>query len=239
MNMKNTNFSLLEQLGIPSYERKFEDINLNYVFSPEEIERFCIKKMTTLAIISEMDLPYNIPAYNHLNIILVSITDVKFYNYLDEMYQKITSYCGSLCIVVFEKNGALKLGNCNGVKFVNKTPYFSEIVFSRWIYEDYITQKVYTFFSNFSTLLNNEDILLTDIYESIFWSIYNIKSEFLSEEQVKEYFKKNSKNKSKSPLFLDYVLSTSFSTYCQTEDHEPQLKYELSSVSRACKQFPA
>ena len=50
--MKNTNFSLLEQLGIPSYERKFEDINLNYVFSAEEIERYSIKKMTTLAIIS-------------------------------------------------------------------------------------------------------------------------------------------------------------------------------------------
>lgn len=142
--MKNTNFSLLEQLGIPSYERKFEDINLNYVFSAEEIERYSIKKMTTLAIISDMNLPYNIPAYNHLNIILVSITDVKFYNYLDEMYQKITSYCGSLCIVVFEKNGALKLGNCNGVKFVNKTPYFSEIVFSRWIYEDTFEVALYT-----------------------------------------------------------------------------------------------
>lgn len=36
-NMKNTIFSLLDQLELPCYERRFEDINLNYVFSNEEV----------------------------------------------------------------------------------------------------------------------------------------------------------------------------------------------------------
>ena len=43
--MKNTNFSLIDQLGIPSYERRFEDINLNHVFSNEEIEMYSVKKI--------------------------------------------------------------------------------------------------------------------------------------------------------------------------------------------------
>ena len=45
--------------------------------------------------------------------------------------------------------------------------------------------------------------------------------------------------KCKSPLFLDYVLSTSFSTYRQAEGYEPRLRYEVSSVTRACEQFAA
>lgn len=195
--------------------------------------------MTTLAIISEMDLPYNIPAYNHLNIILVSITDVKFNKYLFDMYKKITQYCGSLCIVVFEKNGALKIGNCDKVEFINKTSYCGEIAFTRWIYEDYITKKVYSFLYDFRTILNNEELLLTDIFELIFYSVYEIEPVFLSEEQVKEYLRKNCKENYKFPLFLDYVLSTSFSTYRQLKGCAPQLRYELSSVSRACKQFSA
>ena len=71
--MKNTNFSLIDQLGIPSYERRFEDINLNHVFSNEEIEMYSVKKITSLAIMSDLELPSTIPAYNHLNIIMVSL----------------------------------------------------------------------------------------------------------------------------------------------------------------------
>ena len=55
--MKNTNFSLLDQLVLPSYERRFEDINLNYVFSNEEVETYSVKKITSLAIMSDMELP--------------------------------------------------------------------------------------------------------------------------------------------------------------------------------------
>ena len=102
--MKNTNFSLLDQLELPSYERRFEDINLNYVFSNEKVETYSVKKITSLAIMSDMELPSTIPAYNHLNIIMVSLNkDVKFNKYFFDMYKKVTEYCGSLCIIVFEK----------------------------------------------------------------------------------------------------------------------------------------
>ena len=87
MNIKNTNFSLLDQLELPSYERRFEDINLNYVFSNEEVETYSVKKITSLAIMSDMELPFAIPAYNHLNIIMVSLNkDVKFNKYIFDMY---------------------------------------------------------------------------------------------------------------------------------------------------------
>ena len=227
--MKNTNFSLIDQLGIPSYERRFEDINLNHVFSNEEIEMYSVKKITSLAIMSNIDLPCTIPAYNHLNIIMVSITDVKFNKYLYYMYKKVMNYCKSLCIIVFEKNGALKLGGCDN----------GEILFTQWIYKDYLTQKVNEFLFGLRTLLNSENLLVSDIAELFFFSIYNIKAEFLSEEQVRAQLKKTYKKKCKSPLFLDYVLSTSFSTYRQAEGYEPRLRYEVSSVTRACEQFAA
>ena len=227
--MKNTNFSLIDQLGIPFYERRFEDINLNHVFSNEEIEMYSVKKITSLAIMSNTDLPCTIPAYNHLNIIMVSITDVKFNKYLYYMYKNVMKYCGSLCIVVFEKNGALKFAAYDSDK----------ILMSQWIYEDYITPKISSFFSELSKWLNSEDLLVSDIANYIYYSIYDIQAEFLSEEQVKERLQKTSKKKCKSPLFLDYVLSTSFSTYRQAEGYEPRLRYELTSVSRACAQFAA
>ena len=46
--MKNTIFSLLDQLELPCYERRFEDINLNYVFSNEEVETYSVKKLPPL-----------------------------------------------------------------------------------------------------------------------------------------------------------------------------------------------
>ena len=238
MNMKNTNFSLLDQLELPSYERRFEDINLNYVFSNEEVETYSVKKITSLAIMSDMELPSTIPAYNHLNIIMVSLNkDVKFNKYFFDMYKKVTEYCGSLCIIVFEKNGALKFGTCDEINFFNKTPSFGDIAFTQWIYEDYITPKIQSFFSEISTFLNSEELLFPDIEKFIFYTINNIKAIFCSEDQVKEGLKKRAK-KFNTPLFFDYVLSTSSSTYCDSKG-APELQYELSSVYRACKQFAA
>ena len=106
-------------------------------------------------------------------------------------------------------------------------------------YKDYLTQKVNEFLFGLRTLLNAENLLVSDIAELFFVSIYNIKAEFLSEEQVRAQLKKTYKKKCKSPLFLDYVLSTSFSTYRQAEGYEPRLRYEVTSISRACAQFAA
>ena len=143
-----------------------------YLLSNEEVETYSVKKITSLAIMSDMELPSTIPAYNHLNIIMVSLNkDVKFNKYFFDMYKKVTEYCGSLCIIVFEKNGALKFGTCDEINFFNKTPYFEDIAFTQWIYEDYITPKIHSFFSEISTFLNSEELLFPDIEKFIFYKI--------------------------------------------------------------------
>ena len=57
------------------------------------------------------------------------------------------------------------------------------------IYKDYLTQKVNEFLFGLRTLLNSENLLVSDIAELFFVSIYNIKAEFLSEEQVRAQLK--------------------------------------------------
>lgn len=237
--MNNTNFSLLGQLEIPSYEKRFDDISLYDIFSSEEIEKYSLKKVTSLAIMSDIEPQSDIPAYNHLHFILVSVTDVKFNKYLYEMYKKVTAYCGGISVVIFEKNGALKFGVCEAVSFENKSsPRFGQIVFTQWIYEDFITENVYSFFYDLNQFLNS-GYCVEDIYSEFFLLFQTIQPEFLSEEQVYQLLKTYAKKKKYSSLFNDYVLSTSFATYRQTEGYEPRLKYEKSSVLRAGEKFVA
>ena len=235
--MGYTNFSMLDQLNIPSYERMFRDINLSDIFTPEEIEKYSIKKITLLAIMSDIER-CDMPIPDHLHIVMVSITDCKFNKYLYNIYKKVTSYCGSICLCIFEKNGAIKMGVCDYIEFKKPYAQFGNIVFTQWLYEDYITKDVYTFFVEFRQIINSEyevGVIYIDLYDLF----QTFQSEFLSEEEVKKALYLHYRKIRKSPLFLDYVLSTSFSTYRHTEGYEPRLRYEKSSVLRACNKFVA
>ncbi len=237
VHMKYTNYRMLEQLAIPSYERKFDDINLYDIFTSEEIEIFSLKKITLLAIMSDLERSeFDIP--DHLHIVMVSIADVKFNKDLYAMFKKITAFFGSICLVVFEKNGAIKMGVCDDIIFRKPFPKFGEIVFTQWLYNDYITDPVYAFFVEFRQIINS-DFPIGVIYYDMFELFQTLPPEFLSEEQVKSQIYKNFRKFYKSKLFQDFVLSTSFSTLRQTEGYEPRLRYELSSVLRACDKFAA
>ena len=235
--MKNTNFSMLDQLNIPSYERMFRDINLCDIFSAEEIEKYSLKKITLLAIMSDIEKSmFDIP--DHLHIVMVSVSDVKFNKYLYNIYKKVTAYCKSICLVIFEKNGVLKIGNCFDLIHKGSSIICGDIVFTQWLFEDYITPEVYAFLYEFKRIINSEDPVAS-IYLDLYDLFYTLQSEFLTEEQVKGQLYKNYRKLCKSPLFRDYVLSTSFSTYRHTEGYEPRLRYEKSSVLRACDKFVA
>ena len=235
--MEYTNFSMLDQLDIPSYERKFDDINMYDIFTSEEIERYSLKKITLLAIMSDLD-PSVFDFPDHLHIVMVSIANVKFNKDLYNIFKKVTAYCGSICLVVFEKNGTIKMGACDDIEFKKHNIQFGQIVFTQWLYEDYITAPVYAFFVELRQIMNS-NLPVGVIYYNLFELFQALPPVFLSEEQVKSKLYNNFRKLYKSPLFQDYVLSTSFSTLRQTEGYEPLLRYEKSSVLRACEQFAA
>lgn len=234
-NMTYKNFEMLNWLKIPYYERKFDDNNIYNIFSTEEIEQYCIKKITTLAIMSDLE-PSSIPLPDHLHIIMVSVKDVHFNKYLYNIFKKVTAFFGAICLVVFEKNGAIKLGACENVIFKKPFPIFGEIILTQWFYEDYIPRNVYEFFCEFEKKINSEQNV-GDIYYDLYELFQTIQSEYISEEQVKGQMYIHYRNLSKSPLFQDFVLSTSFKTLRHTKGYAPRLRYEKSSVFRACETF--
>ena len=177
--MKYTNYSMLNQLAIPSYERKFDDINMYDIFTSEEIEKYSLKKITLLAIMSDLERSlFDIP--DHLHIVMVSISNVKFNKDLYAIFKKVTAFFGSICLVVFEKNGAIKMGVCDDIDFGKPFPKFGEIVFTQWLYKDYITAPVYAFFVEFRQIINS-DIPVGGIYYAMFELFQTLPPEFLSE----------------------------------------------------------
>ncbi len=234
--MRYTNFRMLEELAIPSYEKKFEDVNLYDIFTSEEIEKYSLKKITLLAIMSDIEPATYLDIPDHLHIVMISVADVKFNKDLYIVFKKVTSYFGSICLCVFEKNFAYKIGACSDIVFRKSSTRFGEILFSQWLFEDYFTDEVYAFLVEFRQILNSDQYVGV-IYLDLFDLIETLQSEFISEDQVKGQLYIHYRKLSKSPLFQDYVLSTSFSTYRQTEGYEPRLRYEKSSVLYACEKF--